>query len=293
MTKDRGGLSVRIPKAGEDQPHVVRVAVITVVGFVIGVGWPRLAGVKLVPSAPVEAEAAASAEDPKGVAPSTAAAVPPAAKGVPAPTEAPPSPEPTDRLKLSEAKVTSCRDGKGAKKESCDPIDVDGLARPKIMALVGCPAAASLQGKLSLGIELDFDSGKVTDVLKGKSTNLPDASADALIACAKKEFSTLSLSDVKHQHAKYTVFFLAELLPPGEKAVDPADAGKEVTSASGRATVAWEVAIVRDQPKDGEIVARLMRGTRVVVSGRDGDWYRIKYDAKGAEGWVFRTAIGM
>jgi SH3-like domain-containing protein len=37
----------------------------------------------------------------------------------------------------------------------------------------------------------------------------------------------------------------------------------------------------------------VLSGTRVSVSGRNGDWYRIKYDAKGGEGWVFRTAIGM
>ena len=58
--------------------------------------------------------------------------------------------------------------------------------------------------------------------------------------------------------------------------------------------MAWDVALVRSQPaKDGEVVARVLSGTRVSVSGRNGDWYRIKYDAKGGEGWVFRTAIGM
>lgn len=296
MTKDRGGLSVQIPKAGDDQPRLARVAVITAIGFAIGVSWPRLAGVRLAPSAPTDNEPAAAAEEPKAAASASGApAAPPAAKSAPAApaAEEPAAADPTDRLKLSEAKITSCRDAKGAKKESCDAVDVDGLVRPKIMALAGCPAAQNVQGKLSLGIELDFDSNKVADVLKGKSTNLPDQSADALIACAKKEFSTLSLGDVKHQLAKYTVFYIAEFLPPGEKPAEAADGGNEVTAASGRATVAWEVAIVRDQPKDGEIIARLMRGTRVVVSGRDGDWYRIKYDAKGAEGWVFRTAIGM
>ena len=168
------------------------------------------------------------------------------------------------------------------------------MARPKLLALAGCPAAKDAQGKLSLGLELDFGTGKVTELVKGKSTSVPDAAADALLECAKKEFSTLSLADVKHQHPKYTVFYSVELLEPGAKPEPEkveGDAG--VTEASGRATVTWEVAIVRDHPKDGEISARLMRGTKVVVSGRDGDWYRIKYDAKGTEGWVFRTAIGM
>jgi hypothetical protein len=294
MTPDKSGLSVRIPKAGDDQPRLGRVAAIAVVGFAIGVIWPRLAGVKLVPSAPVENEpaAAASSDDPKtGSSASPGAAKLPAAKVVPAAVPEAPA-EPSDRFDVSPASVTSCRDAKGARKEKCDSIEVDSLIRPKVLALAGCPAAEGVQGKLSLGIELDFASGKATDVLKGKSTNLPDATADALIVCAKKELQSLSLADVKHEHAKYTVFTLVDLRPPGPKP-DQDKPTKEVETASGRATVAWEVGIVRDQPKDGEIVARLMRGTRVVVSGRDGDWYRIKYDAKGAEGWVFRTAIGM
>jgi hypothetical protein len=39
--------------------------------------------------------------------------------------------------------------------------------------------------------------------------------------------------------------------------------------------------------------AACWRGTRVVVTGKNGDWFRIKYDAKGSQGWVYRTAIGM
>jgi SH3-like domain-containing protein len=51
---------------------------------------------------------------------------------------------------------------------------------------------------------------------------------------------------------------------------------------------------VRSDPKrDGEVRARVLSGTRVVVTGKNGDWFRIKYDAKGNQGWVYRTAIGM
>ncbi|MFO0566187.1 MAG: SH3 domain-containing protein [Polyangiaceae bacterium] len=295
MTQDRIGPSVHVPKPGDDQPRLVRVAVITAIGFAVGVIWPKVAGMKLVPSVPSEAEGAASAAsaDPQSAPGDTGApAAPPAAKAQPASAQAPESaPTPEEAFKISEPKITSCRDAKGARREKCDAIEIDAAARPKILALSACPAAKDLQGTLSLGIELDFASGKISDVMKGKSTSLPDATADALIACAKREFMTLSLSDIQHEQSRYTVFYIAEFLPPG-KAATP-DAGASVTPASGHATVGWEVAIVRDQPKDGEIVARLMRGTKVVVTGRDGDWYRVKYDAKGAEGWVFRTAIGM
>ena len=56
----------------------------------------------------------------------------------------------------------------------------------------------------------------------------------------------------------------------------------------------WEVAILRSSPtKDGDVVARVLQGTRLIVSGRQGDWYKVKYDARGKEGWVYRTAIGL
>jgi uncharacterized protein YgiM (DUF1202 family) len=58
--------------------------------------------------------------------------------------------------------------------------------------------------------------------------------------------------------------------------------------------VSWDVALVRGGPsREDEVVARVLRGTRVSVTGRQGDWYRVKYDGKGNEGWVFRTAVGM
>ena len=31
----------------------------------------------------------------------------------------------------------------------------------------------------------------------------------------------------------------------------------------------------------------------MVVTGKSGDWFKVKYDAKGNQGWVYRTAIGM
>jgi Bacterial SH3 domain len=285
------GLRVEVPKAGEDKPHLGRVAIITVIGFVVGIAWPRIAGVKLAPSAPSDNEPAAAADEASGAAPQDSA--PPAAKAAPAESsEGAPAPRASDRMRVADGLVVSCRDDKGKKTTSCDAIALDDVARPKILALAECPAAKAVEGTLSLGLEIDFGSGKVVDFQRGKSTNLAGSTADALIECAKKEFSTIALGDIKHEHAHYSIFYVAEFLAPGEKA-DTASASSTVTEASGHATVAWEVAIVREKPKDGPISARVMRGTRVTVTGRDGDWYRIKYDAKGTEGWVFRTAIGM
>jgi hypothetical protein len=290
MARREASLRVDVPKPGDDKPRFGRVAIITLAGFAIGIAWPRLAGMKLVPSVPEETNAAVAPAD--SSEPENA---PPPALGKAAPAEEPEGPAPkVERLKVSEPKITSCRDEGGGRHTTCDTIEIDAAVRPKLLALEACPALETAQGSLSLGLEVDFDSNKVSDVLKGKSTTVPDAVATELLACAKKEFTTLSLADIKkHQHTGYTVYYIVEILPPGAKP-EAGDAGAGVTPASGRATVTWEVAIIRDTPSQkGESVARIMRGTRVVVTGRDGDWYRVKYDAKGTEGWVFRTAIGM
>jgi len=96
------------------------------------------------------------------------------------------------------------------------------------------------------------------------------------------------------------VFYRVELkgakapLGSASGGVEGEAAPAEVTPASGTATVTWNTALVRLTPdREGKTIARVLQGTRVGVTGRSGDWYRVKYDAKGSQGWVFRTAIGM
>lgn len=299
MARARAGLKVEVPKPADDRPHLGRVGIIAGVGFAIGILWPRLAGVTLVPNPPVEdeSEAVASAEpSPEGSgspAPALANAVP----ADPAEPAEPKAPAAADRVRISDAKVTSCRDDQDRRATDCGTLDLEKVAKARIQTLGACEGAGDVTGTLSLGLELDFGKKKVVDVVRGKSTTIGDAESKKLIDCAKKEFEAASLDGVEHKHARYTIFYIVELVPQSaakpEGEEEKAAAGDEVSAASGRATVSWDVAIVRDKPKEGEIVARVLRGTRVVVSGRQGDWYRIKYDAKGSEGWVFKSAIGL
>ena len=198
---------------------------------------------------------------------------------------------------VGELQVTSCRGEGGRKVETCDAIDFDRLARPRLLALGGCAGAKRLSGVLSIGLDLDFQKNAVVRVASGKSTSLRQSETDVLIDCATSEFSEVKLDGVEHQHAVYSAFYRVEFTAsPADGADDPEPATDEVsvTPATGRATVNWEVALVRSAPsRDGKVVARILSGTRVVVTGRNADWYQIKYDAKGTTGWVYRTAIGM
>jgi hypothetical protein len=296
----RQPLKIEVPNPKQETLRFGRVGIIVTVGFAIGILWPRLAGFKLVPSVPSQPAESSSADltgapgDPKGnaaVPPSSAELEPP-----PSPAEAPPV---ADRPVVSDPQFLTCK-AKGKKhKDDCDHIEFDGLARPHIQALGTCEGAARMEGVLSLGFDLDFDAQRIKAIKSGKSTSLAQSDVDALLACEKKEFANVSLVGIKHQSDAYSVFYRVEFPKAdlGKAAQAEPSTGAppgEVTEASGHATVSWDVALVRSSAsRDGPVIARVLQGTRVAVTGRRGDWYRIKYDVKGNVGWVYRTAIGM
>ena len=286
-------LKIEVPTPQQDKLRFGRVGVIALVGFLIGIAWPRLAGVKLVPGVPDRGRQ----PRPSHPAPSPLLLPPRRARG-PRPKSEPKAGaglEPGDRVKLSEPQIVSCRDGKGNKVDDCGTLEFDRVARARLLALGACPGAPSGLGTLSLGLRSRFRSNRIAKIESGKSTTLDDEAVKALLECTEREFKSASLDDLQHAHERYTIFYRVEFLSPtsGANRCEGGDGGPEATSASGRATVTWEVAILRSTPKEGDIVARILRGTRVVVTGRQGDWYKVRYDAKGNEAWVFRSAIGL
>jgi hypothetical protein len=293
----RQPLKIEVPNQKQETLRFGRVGLIVTAGFIVGIVWPRLAGFKLVPSVPSQPAESSSADltgapgDVKGAA----AAEPPAAEPEPPPAEPPAA----DRLKVGEPQFLTCKPSSKKHKDECDHVEFDRLARPHIQALASCAGAERMEGTLSLGFDLVVASQTVKAVKSGKSTTLSDADTSALLGCEKTEFANVSLVGISHKHDAYSIFYKvdfakAEASTPGTSAA-PADAAPgDVTEASGHATVAWDVALVRASPsRDGAVAARVLQGTRITVTGRRGDWYRIKYDVKGNVGWVYRTAIGM
>ena len=277
--------------------------IIALVGFAIGIAWPRLAGVKLVPSVPVPAAVEASARELTGAPVENKA--PDQAALPPAPSAAAAEKAPAERLLVSDVQVASCRNEHGKRVQTCDRVDFDRVAREHLRELASCPGTEDAAGVLSLGFDLDFEGDKIKNIQSGKSTSLEQESVDRLLACARERFANVSLQGVPHEQSTYTLYYRLELLAPaaaaaggkptqGEPAGASSAAGDDATPASGHATVSWDVALVRAAPaRDGEVRARVLAGTRVSVTGKNGDWFRIKYDAKGNQGWVYRTAIGM
>jgi hypothetical protein len=301
-TEKRQPVKVEVPGSKEDGVKFGRVGIIAAVGFAIGIAWPRLAGVKLVPSVPVPAAAEASARELTGAPaepPKADAAVPPA----PVPAAAQPEKSPAERILVSDVQVASCRNDHGKRVQTCDRVDFDRVAREHLRELSACPGTEAAAGVLSLGFELDFEADKIKNIHSGKSTSLEQDDVDRLLGCARERFANVSLTGIAHEQVGYTLFYRLELLGPtggggpvssGAAPAASAATADEATPASGRATVSWDVALVRATPtRDGEVRARVLSGTRVIVTGKNGDWFRVKYDAKGNQGWVYRTAIGM
>ena len=335
MSKD-APLAVEVPASDRDKPGWVKVGVIAAVGFIIGIAWPRVMGVRLGPAAPGAAAAAAAAASASGggrapdappasivtpasvVAKEAASAAPGA---VPAPAGAsanvamaggPPN------IKIQKGAVLSCKtkDGDNKKGKECGPVPgIDQLVQPRVKNLATCSGAEGQTGKLSLVVNADFVSGRFSYDI-GKSSTLPNI--DAVASCLKTTFHGTSTAATPHEHPRYTVAYSAIFAPgtgaaPDELAAkeDKSDKDKSEPSAkaapdekkeekgaraalaSGEAAVAWEVALVRDTPKTGGLLARLPRGTKVKVGSAKDGWFLIKYGESYAhEGWVYRGAIG-
>ncbi len=279
----RTEVNIRIPVPTEDRVHLGRVVLVAAIGFAVGIAWPGLAQLRLAPVPP--------AEGTREVAATPSASAPAAAASPPAQPE--PAPEPAvSEVTVDQPQVTSCTDASGKKHETCDSPAFGEPIESLLRGLRGCGGATNVAGMLSLGFDVDFQTSSFSRVGSGNSTTLPTAAQKELVACATAALSGTKVPDVPHQYQQYRVYYRVRFSTKAAPADSDAPA-PEAVGASGRATVVWEVALIRKAPKDGELAARILGGTRVMVTGRQGDWYRVKYDAEGNEGWVFRSAIGL
>jgi hypothetical protein len=295
-------LTVQLPPASSDRPSWIKVGLIAVVGFGVGVVWPRLAGIRPGPSAPTEAttsagaasmrapealpSASAAAGDTEAAASATASAAPSAEAAVPL-NNAPPA------ILVTHGAVLSCKtaEGEAMKGQACGAVPAfDGIAQPRLKRLAHCPGAQGLSGKLSVVFSLDFVRNKI-NFGYGKSTV---ANKDTLDGCLRVSLENVSLNAVPHDNPLYSVFYSVTFTPRDSVAASiPAPSAAEPDAPAATAQVGWEVAIVRDTPRTGQVVARLQRGTKVRVGqGQDG-WYRVQFGNDfSSDGWVYRGAIG-
>lgn len=302
---------VDVPSASADQPSWLRVGVFAVIGFVVGVGWPRIAGVRLGPSAPApvaeQAQSGARPSDPPPSLPASVAAVSPSgalnANAAGAGSSDVASGGGTVDVKHGVVLSCTSENGERMKGGDCGKVDFDSIALPKLKKMASCPTADGMDGKLSVLFALDFESNKVRVEL-GRSTTVDNK--DTFATCLRNQFDNVSLGALGHDQQRYLVSYSLHFAPRGS--VTPA-AGGEATPGAAQtqapttpaaadvsgdsAEVVWQVAIVRDAPRTGATVARLPRGTTVKLAGGQEGWFKIHYGQTfQSEGWVYRGAIG-
>lgn len=330
-------MAVDVPAPDRDTPGWVKVGVIAAVGFVIGVAWPRVVGVKLGPSAPGEAAAAASASASAAAAANAKAqgrppeAPPASVNAKAAPQSAPSTSAPSSgstaasaasvaraagppQINVQRGSVLACKtsDGESKKGKECGSLSgLDSVVPPHLRKLATCSAAEGQTGKLSFVATAAFPSGGLSwDV--GRSSTV--GNLEGITSCLKTHFSGVTATGVAHEHNRYTVAYTVTFAPgaaegtplKSDKSDNKADAADKNAkddksdkpdappiAAGGEASVGWEVALVRDVPKTGAVVARLPRGTKVKIGATKDGWYAVKFgDGFASEGFVYRGAIG-
>ncbi len=286
-------VKVSLPAAEQDRALTSKVGIVALLGFAVGVAWPRLFGISVGPDVPGG-----------GPAPSASAAKPQASAQAPAmpagsADEEPagePEQGPSNRqaVVVAAGVIQSCKNKKGDKLEECGKLAFDKLATSRLTELSTCPAALGLKGELTLILAVNFDKSEVTVEGEKRKTKIPSDTLRGVISCAAERLKGLELDKLGHTHPRYSIAYKLSFYPPGEApppaAGTPEEAAEKEDEGLGRATVTNERANLRDTPKDGKIVAKLPQGTRVKLLEQKDDWYLV--ESKKGKGWVYRQAIG-
>ncbi|HHH29158.1 MAG TPA: SH3 domain-containing protein, partial [Polyangiaceae bacterium] len=177
--------------------------------------------------------------------------------------------------------------------DACGKLAVDRLLVPRLQKLDGCPSALGLSGDVGIRFDVDFKKQEIA-VRKGETGEVPNSTINGILACVADYVADVSADKIPHKHDKYRVKYDLSFHPPGTA---PPRSGQDEAAESdadderGFASVTWDTGLIRDEPRTGKVVARVVRGTRVRILGRRKDWYRVKIRSK--EGWLYRGALGL
>ncbi len=307
---------VDVPES-EGGSRWVKVALVAAMCFVIGVAWPRVLGVRLGPSTPNDSVSLKSAH---ALEPGTQLAPAPSASRAPSPapssSQVPASPvagavsNPSVHadmvIHVARGHIVSCRteDGERKKGRDCGALGAfEATMTGRLRRLQSCPSWVAQSSNLVVQVRADFVKNRLRwDLAKGSTPK----DLSAVRSCIKTALADVSLAAMDHRFARYTVDYAVGLpatsdqaeLPGGETATpvapsppNPLAPAPPSDPGPATATVAWEVGLVRDAPRLGQIVARLPRGTKVTVGAMKDGWYTVRFDEPPSEGWLYRGAL--
>ncbi len=320
-------MSVRVERAKSDSPRlpftVAGVALCGVLGFYGAKAIPWVAEGEGGPEH-------GNTNEPVGVGTEPAGAVDAGRATVP--VAAPAAPRAPVRVNAGALQGCGDGEETDQAPSACDaPAAVEAALRARLTEVLSqCPSAMEAAREpsrmLSIGLRVDRPRRRLA-VLLGRSSSVADRLS--YVACVREQIGPMdALWALPAAHPRYLYYFVArfgplgagDVVPPRPVAVtpvavaptpvaptpvaptptEPAPAPAGLPTAQdlqrmrslGNATVAWSVAIIRDAPRTGAIVGRLVQGTVVEMVDRRGGWHAIRWGGGSHVGWTFREAIG-
>ena len=289
MKNKRAKTKIESSAPGRDHPPWVRAGVFAAVGLLVGIAWPTLAGIRVGPDLP------GAKTEPPPVATVGPSAVPSPALAATAAASAERPARSSKQLVLVEGGgISRCYHHKEKLDGSrCGKLRVDRVLAPRLAALSTCPSALGLEGQLEVAFDIDF-KGKEIRVIHGRGSKLPSSTVNGIVRCIADYLHDVSPETIAHKYRKYRVSYTLHFYPPGSAPPRQGATAPEADDGAAEratATVTWDTALVRDEPRTGKVIARLVRGTRVKLLGRRREWYRVRISSH--EGWVYRGALGL
>ncbi len=247
------------------------------------------------PLLPASAE---SGESSNGASPSSGEAADEAS----APPEVPPGRTPENVSLDGSAFYLKCWDANDSETpgESCDHLTVlEKRMATRLYVIDRCKqehAGEKAEGKLSLGVEVDFAKGSIS-FWNGPSSTLENAAKVA--TCLRTELNGLPITGVEHKVSRYRLFFTvlfgaAKKDGSASKSAATGGAADDVptqTPPVGKtATVVMDQVRVRKAPVDGDIIGKMGKDNQVKLLGKKGEWCRV-LTPNNHEGWMICEAL--
>ncbi len=212
-----------------------------------------------------------------------------------APPEVPPGRTPEGVMLDGTGFYLKCWDSAGTEHpgSACDRLRVlEKRFSTRLYVVDRCKQkyAPRAEGKLSLGLEVDFDK-RALSYWNGASSDLDGASKVA--TCLRTELAGLPIHSVDHKHARYRIFFTVLFGKAAEKA-----SGKATTAATSKppagkgklVNVVKDRVRVRRAPVDGDIIGKISSGNQVRLIEKKAGWCHVITPNKN-EGWMTCDAL--
>ena len=210
-----------------------------------------------------------------------------------APPEVPPGRTPDGVTLDGDAFYLKCWDNEGQESpgSACDPLAVlEKRFSTRLYVVHKCREqhASGKEGKLSLGIEVDFGEDSLS-FWNGASSTLENAARIA--TCLRGELSGLPLHSINHKFSRYRLFFTVVFGKTSEK-----PSTKEVSKPTRKqpdgkmVNVLMDKVRVRKSPVDGAVIGKINSGNEVKLIGKKGEWCQV-LTPNNNEGWMICEAL--